>query len=38
MRRRFTESQLVSGLKKQEGGIAVNEISHELGISEATLI
>jgi len=36
MRRRFTESQIVSALKKQESGIAVKEISRELGISEAT--
>lgn len=36
MRRRFTESQIVSALKKQESGIPVKEISRELGISEAT--
>jgi putative transposase len=36
MRRKFTESQIVSALKKQEGGIAVKDISRELGISEAT--
>jgi putative transposase len=36
MRRKFTESQIVSALKKQESGIAVKEISRELGISEAT--
>jgi putative transposase len=36
MRRRFTKSQIVSALKKQESGIAVKEISRELGISEAT--
>jgi putative transposase len=33
---RFTEQQIVSALKKQEAGIAVKEISRELGISEAT--
>ena len=36
MRRKFTESQIVSALKKQESGIPVKEISRELGISEAT--
>jgi putative transposase len=36
MRRKFTESQIVSALKKQESGISVKEISRELGISEAT--
>jgi putative transposase len=36
MRRKFTESQIVSALKKQESGIAVKDISRELGISEAT--
>ena len=33
---RFTENQIVSALKKQEAGIAVKDISRELGISEAT--
>lgn len=33
---RFTEQQIVSALRKQEGGIAVKDISRELGISEAT--
>jgi putative transposase len=33
---RFTEQQIVSALKKQEAGIAVKDISRELGISEAT--
>jgi putative transposase len=33
---RFTEHQIVSALKKQEAGIAVKDISRELGISEAT--
>lgn len=36
MRRKFTESQIVSALKRQENGIAVKDISRELGISEAT--
>ncbi len=35
-KRRFTEQQIVSALKKQEAGIAVKDISRELGISEAT--
>jgi len=33
---RFTETQIVSILKKQEGGIATKEICREHGISEAT--
>jgi putative transposase len=33
---RFTETQIVTALKKQESGIAVKDISRELGISEAT--
>ena len=37
MRKRFTESQIVAAIKKQESGIAVKEITRELGISDATL-
>ena len=33
---KFTEHQIVSALKKQESGIAIKDISRELGISEAT--
>jgi putative transposase len=33
---RFTEHQIVSALKKQEAGIAVKDISREMGISEGT--
>lgn len=33
---RFTETQIVSTLKKQEAGIPVKEICRELGISEPT--
>jgi putative transposase len=33
---RFTESQIVTSIKKQEGGISIKEICRELGISEAT--
>lgn len=36
MKKRFTESQIVAAIKKQESGIAVKDISRELGISEAT--
>lgn len=36
MKKRFTESQIVAAIKKQEAGIAVKEICRELGISEAT--
>jgi putative transposase len=33
---RFTESQIVTSIKKQESGISIKEICRELGISEAT--
>jgi putative transposase len=33
---RFTETQIVSILKQQEGGISTKEICREHGISEAT--
>lgn len=33
---RFTESQIVAAIKKQESGISVKEISRDLGISDAT--
>jgi putative transposase len=35
-RKQFTESQIVSALKQQEGGIAVKDIARDMGISEAT--
>ena len=35
-RKQFTESQIVSAIKQQEGGIAVKDIARDLGISEAT--
>ena len=35
-RKNFTESQIVSALKQQEGGIPVKDIARNLGISEAT--
>ena len=36
MKRKFTESQIVAAIKKQESGIAVKDICRELGISDAT--
>lgn len=33
---RFTESQIVAAIKKQESGVSVKDISRELGISDAT--
>jgi putative transposase len=33
---RFTETQIVSILKQQEGGLSVKDICREHGISEAT--
>jgi putative transposase len=35
-RTRFTESQIVTILKQQEGGISVKDICREHGISDAT--
>ena len=36
MKKRFTESQIVAAIKRQESGVSVKDISRELGISEAT--
>lgn len=36
MKKRFTESQIVAAIKKQENGIAVKDICREIGISDAT--
>ena len=36
MSRKFTESQIMAAIKKQESGIAVKDICREIGISEAT--
>jgi putative transposase len=36
MKKKFTESQIVAAIKKQENGIAVKDICRELGISDAT--
>jgi putative transposase len=36
MKKRFTESQIVAAIKKQESGIPVKEICREIGISDAT--
>ncbi len=33
---KFTETQIVASIKKQESGIAVTEICRELGIHKAT--
>ena len=33
---RFTESQMVAAIKKQESGVSAREICRELGISEPT--
>jgi len=33
---RFTESQIVAAIKKQETGVSVKEICREMGISEPT--
>lgn len=36
MKRKFTESQIVAAIKKQESGISVKDICREVGISDAT--
>jgi putative transposase len=33
---KFTESQIVAAIKKQESGISTKEVCRELGIAEAT--
>lgn len=35
-RTRFSESQIVAAIKKQESGISTKDVCRELGISEAT--
>ena len=35
-RTKFTESQIVATIKKQESGISTKDVCRELGISEAT--
>jgi len=36
MKKRFSESQIVAAIKKQEAGIPVKDICREVGISDAT--
>jgi len=36
MKKRFTESQIVAAIKKQEAGMVVKDICREVGISDAT--
>lgn len=36
MKKRFTETQIVFAIKKQESGMAVKDICREFGISDAT--
>lgn len=36
MKKRFTESQIMAAIKKQESGIPVKEVCRELGVSDAT--
>ena len=36
MKKKFTESQIVAAIKKQEAGIPVKDICREVGISDAT--
>jgi len=33
---KFTESQIVAAIQKQENGMSIRDICRELGISEAT--
>jgi putative transposase len=37
MKKKFTETQIVSAIKKHESGIKATEVARELGISAATL-
>ena len=36
MKKRFTESQIVAAIKKQEAGVSVKDLCREIGISDAT--
>ena len=36
-KKRFTESQIVAAIKKQESEVSTKDVCRELGISEATL-
>lgn len=36
MKKRFTETQIIGAIKRQENGLAVKEICREIGISDAT--
>jgi putative transposase len=36
MKTKFTESQIMAAIKKQESGITTKEVCRELGISDAT--
>ena len=38
MKKRFTESQIVAAIKKQEAGIAVKDICREIGNQRCNLL
>ena len=37
MKKKFTESQIVSAIKRQEAGMKTSEIARELGVSSTTI-
>lgn len=37
-RKQFAENQIVTAIKRQEGGNPVKDIARDLGISEATFL
>lgn len=37
MKKQFTESQIVSAIKRQEAGMKTSEIARELGVSTTTI-
>jgi putative transposase len=37
MKKRFTEDQIISAVKKMEAGITAKELSRELGVTQQTL-
>jgi putative transposase len=37
MKKKFTESQIVSAIKRQESGMKTSEIARELGVSSTTI-
>jgi len=37
MKKKFTETEIVGAIKKQESGMAIKDICREIGISDVTI-